>query len=112
MQGYGPVSEELYCPLKLQALRIFLKTIRRDLTTFCNVKDLVTCIADAIEAHQPAFDSAHILHCHIRAGLIMITLNHGGFLIKSDECIILTDRSGDDHSHRTGVGKFMTVDDP
>ncbi|KAG7442423.1 uncharacterized protein BT62DRAFT_1079279 [Guyanagaster necrorhizus] len=70
-QGYGPV----------------------DLTTFCNVKDLVKCIADAIEAHQPAFDRAHILHCDIRAGHIMITLNHAGFLIESDECIILTDRS-------------------
>ncbi len=35
--------------LTLKAHRIFLQTIGRDLTTFCSVKSLVTCIADAMK---------------------------------------------------------------
>ncbi|KAK0475292.1 hypothetical protein EDD18DRAFT_1218735 [Armillaria luteobubalina] len=85
----------------LQAHRIFLKTIGRDLTTFCSVKSLVTCIADAMKAHQVAFHRTCILHRDISVGNIMITSNHRGFLIDWDHCVILTDRGADMCAGRT-----------
>ncbi|KAK0196358.1 hypothetical protein F5146DRAFT_1217467 [Armillaria mellea] len=93
----------------LRAHRIFLKTIGRDLTTFCSVKSLVTCIADAMKAHQAAFDSAGILHRDISVGNIMITRDHRGFLIDWDHCVILTDRSGQRRVGRTGTWQFMSA---
>ncbi|PBK60223.1 hypothetical protein ARMSODRAFT_922372 [Armillaria solidipes] len=93
----------------LQAHRIFLKTIGRDLTTFCSVKSLVTCIADAMKAHQVAFDRACILHRDISVGNIMITPDHRGFLIDWDHCVILTDRSAERRVGRTGTWQFMSA---
>ncbi|KAG7447111.1 uncharacterized protein BT62DRAFT_893154 [Guyanagaster necrorhizus] len=69
---------------KLQAHRVFLKDTGRDLTTFCNAKDLVTCVADAMEAHQAAFDRACILYRDISVGNIMISPRHRGFLVDWD----------------------------
>ncbi|KAK0496634.1 hypothetical protein EDD18DRAFT_1163158 [Armillaria luteobubalina] len=89
----------------LQAHRIFLKTIGRDLTTFCSVKSLATCIADAMKAHQVAFHRACILHRDISVGNIMITSNHRGFLIDWDHCVILTDRGAD----KRGTWHFMSA---
>ncbi|KAK0196367.1 hypothetical protein F5146DRAFT_1152091 [Armillaria mellea] len=93
----------------LRAHRIFLNTIGRDLTTFCSVKSLVTCIADAMKASQAAFDRAGILHRDISAGNIMITRDHRGFLIDWDHCVILTDRSGKRRLGRTGTWQFMSA---
>ncbi|KAK0224416.1 hypothetical protein EDD85DRAFT_891876 [Armillaria nabsnona] len=107
-QEYVPAESEICLPI-LQAHRIFLKTIGRDLTTFCNVKDLVICIADAMEAHQAAFDKACILHRDISVGNIMITPGHRGFLIDWDHCIILTDRSVQKRVGRTGTWQFMSA---
>ncbi|KAK0211571.1 hypothetical protein IW262DRAFT_1486011 [Armillaria fumosa] len=93
----------------LQAHRISLKTIGRDLTTFCSVKSLVTCIADAMKAHQVAFQKACILHRDISVGNIMITSKHRGFLIDWDHCVILTDRGVDRRVGRTGTWQFMSA---
>ncbi|KAK0435364.1 hypothetical protein EV421DRAFT_1835740 [Armillaria borealis] len=93
----------------LRAHRIFLKTIGRDLTTFCSVKGLVTCIADAMKAHQVAFDRACILHRDISVGNIMITPDHRGFLIDWDHCVVLTDRSAEKRVGRTGTWQFMSA---
>ncbi|KAK0476089.1 hypothetical protein IW261DRAFT_1402073 [Armillaria novae-zelandiae] len=93
----------------LQAHRIFLQTIGRDLTTFCSVKSLVTCIADAMKAHQVAFHRACILHHDISVGNIMITSKHRGFLIDWDHCVVLTDRSADKRVGRTGTWQFMSA---
>ncbi|KAK0435391.1 hypothetical protein EV421DRAFT_1835860 [Armillaria borealis] len=93
----------------LQAHRIFLKTIGRDLTTFCSVKGLVTCVADAMKAHQVAFDRAYILHRDISVGNIMITPDHRGFLIDWDHCVILTDRSAERYVGGTGTWQFMSA---
>ncbi|KAK0496650.1 hypothetical protein EDD18DRAFT_171205 [Armillaria luteobubalina] len=93
----------------LQAHRIFLKTIGRDLTTFCSVKSLVTCIADAMKAHQVAFHRACILRRDISVGNIMITSNHRGFLIDWDHRVILTDRGADKRVSRTGTWQFMSA---
>ncbi|KAK0215093.1 hypothetical protein IW262DRAFT_1278074 [Armillaria fumosa] len=107
-QEYVQVESEIGL-LILQAHRIFLRTIGRDLKTFCNVKDLVICIADAMEAHQAAFDKACILHCDISVGNIMITSDHRGFLIDWDHCIILTDRGVRKRVGRTGTWQFMSA---
>ncbi len=115
----------------LQAHRIFLRTIGRDLTAFCSVKSLVTCIADAMKgqlyrvfcissdlsefifvtAHQAAFDRACILHRDISVGNIMITPRSPRFLIDWDHCVILTDRRGERHVGRT-VGYFVHLSRP
>ncbi|KAK0439052.1 uncharacterized protein EV420DRAFT_1316297 [Desarmillaria tabescens] len=110
----GPLShrfpdDEVYLLPTLQAHRIFLKTVGRDLTTFCSVKGLVTCIADAMEAHQAAFDRACILHRDISVGNIMITPDHRGFLIDWDHCVILNNRGDDKRICRTGTWQFMSA---
>ncbi|KAG7442399.1 uncharacterized protein BT62DRAFT_1010322 [Guyanagaster necrorhizus] len=93
---------DIHRPRKLLSHRV-LKTIGKDLTMFFNVKDLVICVADAMEAHQAAFDKACILHCDISAGNILITPNKRGF--DWDHCSILKART----AKCTGTWRFMSA---
>ncbi|KAJ8703511.1 hypothetical protein PTI98_002129 [Pleurotus ostreatus] len=93
---------------------IVLSTLGRDLATFKTARQLVTCIADAMDAHQQAYKLG-ILHRDISAGNILMTLqpeNRRGFLIDWDHCIFLNDalkeRTGT-RVHRTGTWQFMSA---
>ncbi|KAG9223393.1 hypothetical protein CCMSSC00406_0007580 [Pleurotus cornucopiae] len=93
---------------------IVLSTLGRDLATFKTARQLVTCIADAMDAHQQAYKLG-ILHRDISAGNILMTLqpeNRRGFLIDWDHCIFLNEalkeRTGT-RVHRTGTWQFMSA---
>ncbi|KAL4259238.1 Fungal-type protein kinase domain-containing protein, partial [Pleurotus pulmonarius] len=97
----------------LTAHFIVLSTLGRDLATFKTARQLVTCIADAMDAHQQAYKLG-ILHRDISARNILMTLqpdNRRGFLIDWDHCIFLHDalkeRVGT-RVHRTGTWQFMS----
>ncbi|KIM40750.1 hypothetical protein M413DRAFT_412875, partial [Hebeloma cylindrosporum] len=68
--------------------RMSLKVIGESLKTFKSTKQLVTVIADAMEAHDAAFFDAHILHRDISIGNILIH-NGRGLLIDWDSCLIV-----------------------
>ncbi|KAF9486843.1 hypothetical protein BDN71DRAFT_1425728 [Pleurotus eryngii] len=98
----------------LMAHFIVLSTLGRDLATFKTARQLVTCIADAMDAHQQAYKLG-ILHRDISAGNILMTLqakNRRGFLIDWDHCIFLNEalkeRTGT-RVHRTGTWQFMSA---
>ncbi|KAL4259241.1 Fungal-type protein kinase domain-containing protein [Pleurotus pulmonarius] len=98
----------------LTAHFIVLSTLGRDLATFKTARQLVTCIADAMDAHQQVYKLG-ILHRDISAGNILMTLqpeNRRGFLIDWDHCIFLNDalkeRVGT-RVHRTGTWQFMSA---
>ncbi|KAF9491976.1 hypothetical protein BDN71DRAFT_1452175 [Pleurotus eryngii] len=98
----------------LMAHFIVLSTLGRDLATFKTARQLVTCIADAMDAHQQAYKLG-ILHRDISAGNILMTLqpkNRRGFLIDWDHCIFLNEalkeRTGT-RVQRTGTWQFMSA---
>ncbi|EEB94797.1 hypothetical protein MPER_06333, partial [Moniliophthora perniciosa FA553] len=64
--------------------RQVLKEVGRDLTSFNTVGEVVGAIADAVQAHQDAYERASILHRDISVGNILITDNGGGLLIDWD----------------------------
>ncbi|KAF7437560.1 hypothetical protein PC9H_004402 [Pleurotus ostreatus] len=99
---------------ELTAHFILLSTIGRDLATFSTARQLVTCIADAMDAHQQAYRLG-ILHRDISAGNILMSLepeNRHGILVDWDHCILLNsdtkDRTGT-RIHRTGTWQFMSA---
>ncbi len=105
--------------LKLRPLTahfIILETVGRDLSLFRTARDLVSCIADAMEgvflhavcttttdhltAHQLVYDKLHILHRDISAGNILISALDSeetchGILIDWDHCIFMNRLSTD-----------------
>ncbi|KDQ29963.1 hypothetical protein PLEOSDRAFT_165648 [Pleurotus ostreatus PC15] len=93
---------------------IVLSTLGRNLATFKTARQLVTCIADAMDAHQQAYELG-ILHRDISAGNILMTLqpeNRRGFLIDWDHCIFLNDALKERTTtrvHRTGTWQFMSA---
>ncbi|KAK0437925.1 uncharacterized protein EV420DRAFT_155261 [Desarmillaria tabescens] len=105
----SPSGNEIYRLPSLQGHRIFLKTTGRDLTAFFNAKDLVICIADAMEAHQAAFDRVCIYYRDISVGNIMISPNNRGSLIDWDHCVILTERTGNQRVGKTGTWQFLSA---
>ncbi|KAL4256124.1 Fungal-type protein kinase domain-containing protein [Pleurotus pulmonarius] len=99
---------------RLTAHFIVLSTLGRDLATFKTARQLVTCIADAMVAHQQAYKLG-ILHRDINARNILMTLqpdNCRGFLIDWDHCIFLNDalkERANTRVHRTGTWQFMSA---
>ncbi|KAF7437537.1 hypothetical protein PC9H_004379 [Pleurotus ostreatus] len=84
----------------LTAHFIVLETVGRDLCLFRTARDLVSCVADAMEAHQLVYDKLHILHRDISAGNILISALDSkearhGILIDWDHCIFMNRLSKD-----------------
>ncbi|KAJ8703460.1 hypothetical protein PTI98_002082 [Pleurotus ostreatus] len=98
---------------KLTAHFIILSTIGRDLRTFRSARDLVSCIADAMEAHQLAYDVLNILHRDISAGNILMSTQKPprGILIDWDHCIFMDKLTKDRETRvkRTGTWQFMSA---
>ncbi|KDQ30001.1 hypothetical protein PLEOSDRAFT_154719 [Pleurotus ostreatus PC15] len=105
--------------LKLRPLTahfIVLETVGRDLSLFRTARDLVSCIADAMEVHQLVYDKLHILHRDISAGNILISALDSkearhGILIDWDHCIFMNRLSKDRPTrvNRTGTWQFMSA---
>ncbi|KAK0214148.1 hypothetical protein IW262DRAFT_1279178 [Armillaria fumosa] len=95
---------------------IVLITKGRPLESFETAKQLVSCVADAMEAHQRAYELAGILHRDISAGNIMMTLNpenRQGILIHWDHCALVSQFRNSSHISRTvcivGTWKFVSA---
>ncbi|KDQ30030.1 hypothetical protein PLEOSDRAFT_154739 [Pleurotus ostreatus PC15] len=100
----------------LTAHFVVLETVGRDLRLFRTARDLVSCIADAMEAHQLVYDKLHILHRDISAGNILISALDSeearhGILIDWDHCIFMNRLSKDRQTRvrRTGTWQFMSA---
>ncbi|KAF9489179.1 hypothetical protein BDN71DRAFT_1499191 [Pleurotus eryngii] len=105
--------------LKLRPLTahfIVLETVGRDLSLFRTARNLVSCIADAMEAHQLVYDKLHILHRDISAGNILLSALDSkearhGILIDWDHCIFMNKLSKGRPTRvtRTGTWRFMSA---
>ncbi|KAG9223421.1 hypothetical protein CCMSSC00406_0007608 [Pleurotus cornucopiae] len=101
--------------LKLRPLTahfIVLETVGRHLRLFRTARDLVSCIADAMEVHQLVYDKLHILHRDISAGNILISALDSkearhGILIDWDHCIFMNRLSKDRPTR--GTWQFMSA---
>ncbi|KIM40753.1 hypothetical protein M413DRAFT_446141 [Hebeloma cylindrosporum] len=95
--------------------RMSLRVIGDGLATFTSSKELVTAIADAMEAHDTAYFDARILHRDISVGNILIH-NGKGLLIDWDLCLPMDGKvQGPRRHQRTGTWQFMSaaiLDDP
>ncbi|KAK0222907.1 hypothetical protein EDD85DRAFT_778756 [Armillaria nabsnona] len=91
---------------------IVLITKGRPLESFETAKQLVSCVADAMEAHQKAYELAGLLHRDISVGNIMMTLdrkNRRGILIDWDHCVLVSRVRGSSRISRTGTWQFVSA---
>ncbi|KAH7921106.1 hypothetical protein BV22DRAFT_1198444 [Leucogyrophana mollusca] len=89
--------------------RMALGVVGRELTTFKSTCELVTALADAVEAHKHAYEDAGILHRDISVGNIILKNDGtGGLLIDWDLCKPLNKESRRRHD-RTGTWQFMAA---
>ncbi|KAI5116111.1 hypothetical protein M0805_001981 [Coniferiporia weirii] len=88
--------------------RLVLGTVGRDLTSFRSTKEMLTAIADAMEAHGKAYEDAGILHRDISPGNIMITEDGEGFLIDWDLAKDVHEQSAV-RQGRTGTWQFISA---
>ncbi|KAH8914947.1 hypothetical protein BT69DRAFT_1357194 [Atractiella rhizophila] len=95
----------------LRHYRLVLDKVVRPLWEFTSMKCLVQALADALEAHQKAFDSsggqASILHRDISEGNILFDDNGRGFLCDWELARVGEDTS--EASERTGTEEFMSL---
>ncbi|KAK0494104.1 hypothetical protein EDD18DRAFT_382409 [Armillaria luteobubalina] len=91
---------------------IVLITKGRPLESFETAKQLVSCVADAMEAHQKAYELVGILHRDISARNIMMTLNREnrrGILIDWDHCVLVNKFRDSARISRTGTWQFVSA---
>ncbi|KAK0472031.1 hypothetical protein IW261DRAFT_1666159, partial [Armillaria novae-zelandiae] len=84
----------------------------RPLESFETAKQLVSCVADAMEAHQNAYELVGILHRDISARNIMMTLNpenRQGILIDWDHCVLVKKFRDSARISRTGTWQFVSA---
>ncbi|KAF9257401.1 hypothetical protein L218DRAFT_910478 [Marasmius fiardii PR-910] len=74
---------------KYQHYFLVMKEVGRSLTKFKLEKELIGVMRDALEAHQKAYEMAHILHRDISEGNILI-FGKRGLLIDWEFCKIFT----------------------
>ncbi|KAH8929763.1 hypothetical protein BT69DRAFT_1255936 [Atractiella rhizophila] len=95
----------------LRHYRLVLDKVVRPLWEFPSTKCLVQTLADALEAHQKAFDSsngqASILHRDISEGNILFDDNGRGFLGDWELAMVGEDTS--EANERTGTEEFMSL---
>ncbi|KAH8913458.1 hypothetical protein BT69DRAFT_186683, partial [Atractiella rhizophila] len=91
--------------------RLVLDKVVRPLWEFPSTKCLVQALADALEAHQKAFDSsggqASILHRDISEGNILFDDNRRGFLC--DWELARVGEGTSEANERTGTEEFMSL---
>ncbi|KAH8926136.1 hypothetical protein BT69DRAFT_1348262 [Atractiella rhizophila] len=95
----------------LRHYRLVLDKVVRPLWEFPSTKCLVQTLADALEAHQKAFDSsngqASILHRDISEGNILFDDNGRGFL--GDWELARVGEGTSEANERTGTEEFMSL---
>uniref|UniRef100_A0A0W0GB29 Protein kinase domain-containing protein n=1 Tax=Moniliophthora roreri TaxID=221103 RepID=A0A0W0GB29_MONRR len=89
--------------------RLVFREVGRDLTSFETTGEIVGAIADAVEAHQDAYELAGILHRDISVGNILITDNGGGLLIDWDLSKEVQKMGVPRQVERTGTWQFMSA---
>ncbi|KAF9514248.1 hypothetical protein BS47DRAFT_1343410, partial [Hydnum rufescens UP504] len=90
--------------------RMGLREVGRRLTEFKSTQELVHAIADAMEAHQDAFDKAKILHRDISVGNIVIKADGKGMLIDWDLSLDISHpQSSARRLKRTGTWQFISA---
>ncbi|KAF8193751.1 hypothetical protein BJ912DRAFT_230456 [Pholiota molesta] len=96
----------------LRHYRMTLDVVGRNLTEFHSSRQLVSAIADAMEAHDAAFFDCKVLHRDISVGNILLMDDNKGLLIDWDLCIKLDDDNDKPvarRPNRTGTWQFMSV---
>ncbi|KAG2746623.1 hypothetical protein P692DRAFT_20679435, partial [Suillus brevipes Sb2] len=63
-----------------------LGVVGRELSTFRSTRELVSVVADALEAHEEAYHKAGILHRDVSVGNLIVTDDGEGLLIDWDLC--------------------------
>ncbi|KAH8922864.1 hypothetical protein BT69DRAFT_1281883 [Atractiella rhizophila] len=95
----------------LRHYRLVLDKVVRPLWEFPSTKCLIQALADALEAHQKAFDSsggqASILHRDISEGNILFDDNRRGFLC--DWELARVGEGTSEANERTGTEEFMSL---
>ncbi|KAK7034565.1 hypothetical protein VNI00_012412 [Paramarasmius palmivorus] len=89
--------------------RLVLKEVGRDLSSFEYTGEIVSAVADAVEAHQDAYEKAQVLHRDISAGNILITDDGRGLLIDWDLSKPLSQMGVPRQVERTGTWQFMAA---
>ncbi|KAG1763736.1 hypothetical protein EV702DRAFT_1156666 [Suillus placidus] len=88
--------------------RMVLGVVGRELSTFRSTHELASAVADALEAHEDAYNKAGILHRDVSVGNLIVTDDGEGLLIDWDLCRkrgIIQKRRHD----RTGTWQFMSA---
>ncbi|KAF9479478.1 hypothetical protein BDN70DRAFT_993435 [Pholiota conissans] len=98
----------------LQHYRMSLNRIGIPLTEYESSKELISVIADAMEAHDAAYHKCGILHRDISDGNMMIYIDQEdgkrkGMLIDWDLCFEIGKNTGPRRPARTGTWQFMSV---
>ncbi|KAF8167522.1 hypothetical protein B0H34DRAFT_682206 [Crassisporium funariophilum] len=100
-------------PAVMVCHRLVLNTVARDLSTFMWCKVLLSCVADAVEGAQQAYQ-AGVLHRDLSAGNIMIvkdkkTNEWRGVLIDWDMSLLWKKHEGEARTGRTGTWAFISA---
>ncbi|KAG7096462.1 hypothetical protein E1B28_003895 [Marasmius oreades] len=108
---YGTVRE----PIQLIAHRIILKEVGASIRTFTNIKTLLTCAADAMEAHTWLVHELHLLHRDISPGNILMeryadeNYVRKGYLIDFDHALDLARVNPSQFPGRSGTFLFFAA---
>ncbi|KAG2115711.1 hypothetical protein BD769DRAFT_1363258 [Suillus cothurnatus] len=97
LEGYGShtvthdyVEESWVCGMPFATghihYRMVLGVVGRELSTFRSTHELVSAVADALEAHEVAYHKAGILHRDVSVGNLIVTDDGEGLLIDWDLC--------------------------
>ncbi|KAJ3534459.1 hypothetical protein NMY22_g6918 [Coprinellus aureogranulatus] len=96
---------------------VVLDTIGRNLIDFDTAHQLVSSLADAMEAYEDALQKAQVMHCNISSHNIVIVRDHiseekpgwKGILIDWEHAIFMDDAGAESQlSHRVGTWRFMS----
>ncbi|EIW78346.1 hypothetical protein CONPUDRAFT_83790 [Coniophora puteana RWD-64-598 SS2] len=89
--------------------RLILGIVGKRLSQFSTPSQLVSALADALEAHKGAYESAKILHRDISAGNIILSPTGEGLLIDWDHCLNMNSPSYEEAQYGiTGTWEFIS----
>ncbi|EIW78334.1 hypothetical protein CONPUDRAFT_167363 [Coniophora puteana RWD-64-598 SS2] len=89
--------------------RLTLGVVGKRLSQFSSPSQLVSALADALEAHKGAYESAKILHRDISAGNIILSPTGEGLLIDWDHCLNMDSPSYEEAQYGiSGTWEFIS----